>query len=97
MSEKTAELVDTEVKRILDESYEAARVVLTEHTDLLERIAEDDAFGLDRDDLAGIVDASRFIGRAPEQVARFLDRHVTPTLERQGRHTRDIDDPDIHV
>ena len=86
-------------ERIRQHSMAAAKRMKEEgaHADLLERIAEDDAFGLDRDDLEGIVDPSRFIGRAPAQVARFLGQHVTPTLERQGQQTRDIDDPDIHV
>ena len=86
-------------ERIRQHSMAAAKRMKEEgvDADLLERIAEDDAFGLDRDDLEGIVDPSRFIGRAPAQVADFLDRHVTPTLERQGAQTRNIDDPDIHV
>jgi cell division protease FtsH len=40
VSEKTAELVDAEVKRILDDAYEETKGVLEGHTDLLERIAE---------------------------------------------------------
>ena len=39
VSEKTAELVDFEVKRILDDAYEATRAVLEGNEDLLERIA----------------------------------------------------------
>ena len=40
VSEKTAQLVDAEVKRILDEAYERARKTLTENMDLLHAIAE---------------------------------------------------------
>ncbi|HSR40844.1 MAG TPA: ATP-dependent zinc metalloprotease FtsH, partial [Longimicrobiales bacterium] len=40
VSEHTAQLVDQEVKRILDEAHDTARQVLEEHRDLLERIAE---------------------------------------------------------
>ncbi|MCG8470152.1 MAG: ATP-dependent zinc metalloprotease FtsH, partial [Gemmatimonadetes bacterium] len=40
VSEKTAELVDAEVKRILDESYERTEKVLEEHRALLDRIAQ---------------------------------------------------------
>ncbi len=40
VSEKTAELVDSEVKRILDVSYRETREVLEGHEELLERIAE---------------------------------------------------------
>ena len=40
VSEKTAELVDTEIKRILDDAYARTREVLEENRDLLESIAE---------------------------------------------------------
>ncbi|MFQ5689920.1 MAG: ATP-dependent zinc metalloprotease FtsH [Gemmatimonadota bacterium] len=40
VSEKTAELVDEEVKRILDEAYEVTREVLQKNRDLLERVAQ---------------------------------------------------------
>jgi cell division protease FtsH len=39
VSEQTAQLVDAEVKRILDETYELARKIVEEHRELLERIA----------------------------------------------------------
>ncbi|HSR40866.1 MAG TPA: ATP-dependent zinc metalloprotease FtsH, partial [Longimicrobiales bacterium] len=39
VSEKTAQLVDSEVKRILDEAFHGARTTLEEHRDLLEAIA----------------------------------------------------------
>ena len=38
-SERTAQLVDDEVKRFIDEAYEKARQILMENRDLLERIA----------------------------------------------------------
>ncbi len=38
-SERTAQLVDDEVKRFLDEAHEGARKILTENRELLERIA----------------------------------------------------------
>jgi adenylosuccinate lyase len=59
-------------------SVEAARRVKEEGrpNDLLERLAADPAFrGID---LAGLTDPVRFIGRAPEQVDRFLAEVVTP-------------------
>jgi cell division protease FtsH len=40
VSERTAELVDTELKRLLGEAYERARAILTEHRDQLDRLAE---------------------------------------------------------
>jgi cell division protease FtsH len=39
VSERTAQLVDDEVKRFLDEAHENARRILTENRDLLDRIA----------------------------------------------------------
>jgi cell division protease FtsH len=40
VSEKTAQLVDAEVSRLLNESYERARTTLVENKDLLEAVAE---------------------------------------------------------
>jgi cell division protease FtsH len=40
VSERTAQLVDSEIKRILDEAFAAARTVLEANTDLLKTIAE---------------------------------------------------------
>lgn len=40
VSERTAELIDSEVKRLVMEGYERARTILTEHNDQLERIAQ---------------------------------------------------------
>ncbi|MDH3272459.1 MAG: adenylosuccinate lyase [Gemmatimonadota bacterium] len=65
--------------------------------DLLERIADDQAFGLDDGELAEMVDPLRFVGRAPAQVIRFLEREVAPVLERQRKQILNLDDPDIHV
>jgi cell division protease FtsH len=39
VSERTAELVDTEVKRVLTEAYEQARTILTSHREALDRLA----------------------------------------------------------
>ena len=65
--------------------------------DLLQRIAADRAFGLSRVDLDRLSDAARYVGRAPEQVARFLDDHVAPTVGRQRAHALTLSDPDVHV
>ena len=40
VSERTAEMVDEEVKRMLDEAFQQATTILTEHRDLLENIAQ---------------------------------------------------------
>jgi cell division protease FtsH len=40
VSERTAELVDAEVRRLLGEAYERARVILAERRDVLDRLAQ---------------------------------------------------------
>jgi len=65
--------------------------------DLLERIGGDEAFGLSVEELSDMVDPARFVGRAPAQVKRFLERDVAPVLERQRKQILNLDDPDIHV
>ena len=40
MSDRTAQLVDEEIRRIVDESYERARVILTENLDQLHTLAK---------------------------------------------------------
>ncbi len=53
-------------------------------SDLVARIAADDAFAMDEASIRGLLDASAFVGRAPQQVDRFLATHVDPILERLG-------------
>jgi cell division protease FtsH len=53
VSERTAEMVDDEVKRLLDEAYAKASVLLKANMDVLERIAQAllDRETIDREDL----------------------------------------------
>ena len=53
--------------------------------DLVERIAADDAFGLPRSELDQVLDPARHVGRAPQQVDRFLTEVVEPALSRYPR------------
>jgi cell division protease FtsH len=57
ISERTAELVDTEVKRILNDAFERARSVLTERRDALDRLAAAllERETLDREDVELVV------------------------------------------
>ncbi|MDD4462355.1 MAG: adenylosuccinate lyase [Eubacteriales bacterium] len=48
--------------------------------DLLQRIAADPAFNLSQDQLSQLLDSSLYIGRAPEQVAEFINQSVDPLL-----------------
>jgi len=86
-------------ERIRQHSMAAARRMKEEgaDADLLERIAGDTAFGLGAEELDGMVDPMRFVGRAPQQVHRFLDRDVAPVLEHQHTQILNLDAPDIHV
>jgi adenylosuccinate lyase len=63
-------------------SREAARRAKDggERNPLLELVAAEKAFGLDRVRLAELLDARRFVGRAPEQVDEFLAGIVEPWL-----------------
>ena len=48
--------------------------------DMLQRLAEDTSFGVSGADLRASTDASRFVGRAPEQVDEFLAGVIRPIL-----------------
>jgi adenylosuccinate lyase len=50
--------------------------------DLLQRLRNDPAFA--HADLDAAVDATKLVGRAPQQVDEFLDEVVTPIRERYG-------------
>ena len=66
--------------------------------DLLERIADDEAFGMSLERLDEIADPARFIGRAPEQVDRFLAEWVQPALARLEADANDrLGEPDVRV
>ena len=69
-------------ERIRRYSIDAARAIKdgAAQNDLLDRIAEDDAFRISREELERAMDAKRFVGRAPEQVDEFLEEVVGPLL-----------------
>jgi adenylosuccinate lyase len=85
-------------ERIRRHSLEAAqRMKEGAPVDLLERIASDEAFGLSQTDLAALADPRRFVGRAPEQVAAFLDQHVTPILSLPRTERAPLAEAELHV
>ena len=49
--------------------------------DLLEQLAADKQLPLDATEIEQLTDVREFVGRAPEQVAEFLDAEVTPVLD----------------
>lgn len=71
-------------ERIRVHSIAAGKTVKQEGkpNDLIDRIAADPAFGLTREQILENLDASRYIGRCPEQVTEFLSGCVKPVLER---------------
>lgn len=50
--------------------------------DLLERIENDEFFGLTNDEIKKAIEPSKFIGRAPSQVTEFLTERVNPILKK---------------
>jgi len=86
-------------ERIRRHAHAAARRMKDgEAGDLVERIAADDAFPIGRDEILGLIDPARFVGRAPDQVDRFLAERVDPVLERLARaaHER-LGPPEVRV
>jgi adenylosuccinate lyase len=70
-------------ERIRVHSMAAGLVVKGEGkpNDLLDRLAADPSFGLDRSQLDALLDPALYIGRAPSLVDRFLAQEVRPILE----------------
>ena len=70
---------------------QAAAAEVKQHgrpNDLIDRLRSDDAFaGVE---FKAIVDPRRFVGRAPEQTARFVREHITP-LRRKHRRALGLD------
>jgi adenylosuccinate lyase len=87
-------------ERIRQHSMDAAKEMKEkgERADLLGRIAEDPAFGMSLEELQNLVDPRDFVGRAPEQVDRFLEEWVDPILQRYSDPSMlAIGDPDVRV
>lgn len=61
--------------------------------DLLERVAADPAFAALKDRLSSLLEPSRFVGRAPQQVEEYLAEVVDPLL----RARRDVEPPEGEV
>jgi adenylosuccinate lyase len=71
-------------ERIRQHSIAAADAVKDrgEANDLADRIANDTAFGMKRDQIETVLDPARHTGRAAQQVDGFLRVHVEPVLAR---------------
>lgn len=67
-------------------------------SDLIERIAADEAFGMSRSDIEQLIDPRRFVGRAPEQVDRFIAEEVAPVLDAHLAPARTrLGEPEVRV
>ncbi len=84
-------------ERIRVHSMAASKVIKEEggENDLLERIANDEAFGVTLEELENILQPEKYTGRAKEQTEDFLNDFVNPALEKY----KDIesDKPEINV
>lgn len=84
-------------ERIRIHSMAASKVIKEEggENDLLERIANDEAFGVTLEELENILQPDKYTGRAKEQTEDFLNDFVNPVLEKY----KDIesDKPEINV
>jgi len=81
-------------------ALEAARRTKEDGTapDLLERIAADPDFQLSAAELRGLTDPERFVGRAPQQVDRFLESWVEPVLARHRQSAGErLGAPEVRV
>ena len=70
-------------EKIRVHSWAAARVVKEQgkSNDLLNRIRADEFFTPIHDMLGEMLDPSRFVGRAPQQVESFLTHELWPAVE----------------
>lgn len=71
-------------EKIRQHSMAAGAVVKVEgkENDLVDRIAADSAFGLTKEEILSHMKPESFVGRAPKQVAEFVENEVQPILER---------------
>lgn len=70
-------------ERIREHSMAAAQRVKGEglDNDLIERIINDPTFNLSKEEILGIIDPKKFVGRAPSQVVEFIEEYVDPIIE----------------
>ena len=75
-------------------SMEAGRQVkeFGKPNDLLERIADDEMFGLSREDVLKLTEPSDYIGRSAQQTVEFVEEYIKPVVEANREYLgKDID------
>lgn len=84
-------------EKIRVHSMAASKVIKEEggENDLLERIADDEAFGVTLEELENILQPEKYTGRAKEQTEDFLNETVKPVLERYKEIV--FEKPEINV
>ncbi|HHW22469.1 MAG TPA: adenylosuccinate lyase [Clostridiaceae bacterium] len=80
-------------ERIRVHSLEAARLVKEEGkpNDLIDRIANDPSFDINKEDLLSVLAPENFIGRSSEQVEEFLSEHVIPLLKKNEAEETNVE------
>ncbi len=74
-----------ELHELLRRHSIAAAAVVKEQggeNDLLDRIAADPRFQMDKEELESLLSPGHFVGRAPEQVQEYLAGYIRPLLEK---------------
>ena len=71
-------------ERIRVNSMDAGKIVKQDggENDLLERIANDPAFGVTLDQLKAIMKPELYVGRAPQQTEEFVENYIKPITEK---------------
>jgi adenylosuccinate lyase len=49
--------------------------------DLIDRIINDNSFGLTKEEIIGVIDPNKFVGRAPSQVIEFIEEYIDPIIK----------------
>ncbi len=83
-------------EKIRVHSMEAAKQVKEygNQNDLVDRIAGDESFGLNKEEILEILLPEKLCGRAKNQVTDFINEEVNPVLEKYGELIKDVD---IHL
>jgi cell division protease FtsH len=90
-SEKTAELIDAEVKKLIDTAYERAKNLLTEHKEKLIKLAEK----LIEKEVIYREDLEELFGQRPYEAERLADAYQAP--QKEDGVTSNIDSEQVPV
>ena len=74
-------------EKIRVHSMEAGRLIKEEgkENDLIKRIAEDPSFNMSYEEIMKVLKPSNYVGRAPQQVEEYFDKHVKYIIERDSK------------